>query len=220
MVVLALPAGTPIQWVGTHRQHHMFTDVEGDPHSPNLNGFWYAHCGWYIKSKNPFLCLLYAMAGPLRMLFDGWWRPRNGLQYNYLATDLSDQPFYRLISKPLNYMILLWLYTILLFLPAYIFWQTFGIIAVWLVLIIIYNLGDSVNSVSHLFGKRISDKNRSGNNSFLALFNFGEGYHSNHHKSPEQIFQNSKIRISISRIIIKTWTILGLIKKQDGTNEK
>ncbi|HYX45019.1 MAG TPA: fatty acid desaturase, partial [Acidimicrobiales bacterium] len=29
----------PRQWVAVHRRHHAFTDVEGDPHSPLLEGF-------------------------------------------------------------------------------------------------------------------------------------------------------------------------------------
>src|SRR5215210_212084 len=29
----------PRQWVAVHRKHHAFTDVEGDPHSPLLEGF-------------------------------------------------------------------------------------------------------------------------------------------------------------------------------------
>ena len=29
----------PRQWVAVHRKHHAFTDVEGDPHSPVLNGW-------------------------------------------------------------------------------------------------------------------------------------------------------------------------------------
>lgn len=28
------------QWVAVHRKHHTFTDREGDPHSPQLVGFW------------------------------------------------------------------------------------------------------------------------------------------------------------------------------------
>lgn len=28
------------KWVSQHRVHHIFTDVEGDPHSPQLQGIW------------------------------------------------------------------------------------------------------------------------------------------------------------------------------------
>src|SRR3954452_24891678 len=30
----------PRQWVAVHRKHHAFTDVEGDPHSPVLLGWF------------------------------------------------------------------------------------------------------------------------------------------------------------------------------------
>ena len=28
------------QWVAIHRKHHRFSDVEGDPHTPHVFGFW------------------------------------------------------------------------------------------------------------------------------------------------------------------------------------
>ena len=40
-VVLWLTTGQSRQeWVAVHRKHHTFTDREGDPHSPQLLGFW------------------------------------------------------------------------------------------------------------------------------------------------------------------------------------
>lgn len=47
LIILSLPSGTPIQWVGTHRRHHQSVDSVDDPHSPVVYGFWFAHCGWY-----------------------------------------------------------------------------------------------------------------------------------------------------------------------------
>jgi stearoyl-CoA desaturase (delta-9 desaturase) len=48
--------GPVIDWVADHREHHTFTDEEGDPHSPHagygaglggmLRGLWHAHAGW------------------------------------------------------------------------------------------------------------------------------------------------------------------------------
>jgi fatty-acid desaturase len=37
--------GDPIAWVNNHRQHHRLTDVEGDPHSPSVIGFWRVQWG-------------------------------------------------------------------------------------------------------------------------------------------------------------------------------
>src|SRR2546423_2871110 len=42
----------PRQWVAVHRKHHAFTDVEGDPHSPLLEGFaavQFGNVGLYRK---------------------------------------------------------------------------------------------------------------------------------------------------------------------------
>jgi stearoyl-CoA desaturase (delta-9 desaturase) len=50
--------GSLIGWVADHRRHHMFTDREGDPHSPRrpvgqplgrTRGFIHAHVGWLFE---------------------------------------------------------------------------------------------------------------------------------------------------------------------------
>ena len=48
--------GGPIGWVADHRRHHVFSDLEGDPHSPNgtmtpLRGLWHAHIGWLFNHE-------------------------------------------------------------------------------------------------------------------------------------------------------------------------
>ncbi len=47
---LALEGG-PIFWVATHRIHHQFSDVEGDPHSP-IDGKWWSHMGWILTGRS------------------------------------------------------------------------------------------------------------------------------------------------------------------------
>ena len=40
------------EWVAVHRKHHAFTDEEGDPHSPKLEGFWNVQLGnvfYYVR---------------------------------------------------------------------------------------------------------------------------------------------------------------------------
>ena len=70
IVTIGLPAGTPIKFVGNHRYHHYYADRKQDPHSPVVDGFWFAHVGWYMNTKNIFICVLYCLAGPLRMVID------------------------------------------------------------------------------------------------------------------------------------------------------
>ena len=184
-VTLGLPAGTPIQWAGNHRFHHGHTDIPGDPHSPHLDGFWFAHVGWYLQSKNPFVCFAYAIAGPLRTLFDGWYRPRTNQQFVALATDVAQDSYYRFVSRPWPYFFALWLHTLVFFGAAYAVAGWTGVAALWATLVLIYNLGDAIDSVGHLLGTQpYASAHRARNHWFLGLLTLGEGWHANHHEFP------------------------------------
>jgi stearoyl-CoA desaturase (Delta-9 desaturase) len=54
--------GALISWVAVHRRHHEYSDLPGDPHSPNLHGkgfwgtirgLWHSHIGWLIDHEYP-----------------------------------------------------------------------------------------------------------------------------------------------------------------------
>ena len=55
--------GPVIEWVSTHRKHHRFSDLAGDPHSPHvdhgvgwrgaLRGLFHAHIGWLFAPDAP-----------------------------------------------------------------------------------------------------------------------------------------------------------------------
>lgn len=185
IIMLSLPAGTPVQWVGNHRFHHVHADEQEDPHSPHVSGFWFAHVGWYLGTKNISLCVIYALAGPLRMIFDGLWRPRTNQQYNDLAKDISCDPFYAWLSRPVPYMIMLWLHVAVVFGLAYYLAAWVGCGAMWLLLAFMYNICDAVDSVAHLWGSRpYQQPDFSCNNSWLAILTLGEGWHANHHAFP------------------------------------
>jgi stearoyl-CoA desaturase (delta-9 desaturase) len=38
-------------WAAHHRQHHRYSDREGDPHSP-IHGFFWSHMGWFVARGN------------------------------------------------------------------------------------------------------------------------------------------------------------------------
>src|SRR3977135_3621041 len=38
----------PLWWAGHHVNHHKYADRDGDPHSPMVSGFYYAHIGWFL----------------------------------------------------------------------------------------------------------------------------------------------------------------------------
>ena len=59
------------EWVAVHRKHHAFTDEEGDPHSPKIEGFWNVQLGnvyYYVREiKKTDVVARYA-----RDIKDGW----------------------------------------------------------------------------------------------------------------------------------------------------
>ena len=72
----------PRQWVAVHRKHHAFTDVEGDPHSPVLNGWvkvQLQNVAMYRReANNPETMARYAKDLPPttadRLFYDRWLR--------------------------------------------------------------------------------------------------------------------------------------------------
>jgi stearoyl-CoA desaturase (delta-9 desaturase) len=148
-------------------------------------GFWHAHVGWYIGTKNAFWCFLYSIAGPLRIVFDGWHRPRTNRRHDHRARDVSEDGFYRLLSRPLPFMIACWLHALVPFGGAYLGWGFDGVAALWLTLVAVYNLGDAIDSVAHLYGARpFRAGHFARNNTFLGILALGEGWHANHHVFP------------------------------------
>ena len=138
-----------------------------------------------IQTKNPVWCFLYSSAGPLRTLFDGWHRPRTNQQFNALAPDVAADPYYRWVSRPWPYFFAVWLHTLMFFGIAYAIHGGTGIGALWFMLVLIYNLGDAIDSMAHLVGTQpYHSAHRARNHWFLGLLTLGEGWHANHHEFP------------------------------------
>ncbi len=208
LIFAGLPAGTPIQWVGNHRYHHLHTDEELDPHSPIIDGFWYAHNGWYINTKNAFLCFLYAICGPVRFIIDAWNRPRTNQQYNYLANDVRNDKYYVFISKPIPYFIAMFIHLITAFGIAFQVWGIVGLLYLWFTLILIFNFGDAIDSISHLFGHQpYIKKDMARNNKWIAIMTLGDGWHADHHQFPN----SAKLGLQKGRIDI-AWYIISILK--------
>lgn len=185
LVTIGLPAGTPVQWAGTHRYHHATADTSLDPHSPVHDGFLYAHVGWYLRSRNPVLCLAYALGGPARMLVDAWMRPRTNQQHNALAEDVSADLWYRFISRPWPYAVAMHLHAGILLWPAYRWWGATGLLGSWLTVTVLYNAGDAIDSAAHVFGRKLEkQQDESRNNAWMGILILGEGWHANHHRFP------------------------------------
>lgn len=185
LVILGLPAGTPVQWAGNHRYHHAHTDTPLDPHSPLHKGFWYAHVGWYFGSDNVLVCILYCLAGPMRMLVDAWMRPRTNQEFNGLAPDVQADNWYRRLSRPWPYAAAMHLHFAVPALLTTHLWGPAGFAVFWITLAALYNMGDAIDSVSHMFGSELPGQpDRSRNGFIMGILILGEGWHANHHRFP------------------------------------
>jgi len=155
---LALEGG-PIAWVATHRIHHQNTDKPGDPHSPQDGGFW-AHMGWIVTGR-----AMHNDSGELLPF----------------VPDLRKDKFQLWISK--WHWVPLALLGVALFASGgwpWLLWGIFfrtviGLHSTWL-----------VNSATHMWGsQRFRTGDASTNNFWVAMLTFGEGWHNNHHATPQ-----------------------------------
>jgi stearoyl-CoA desaturase (Delta-9 desaturase) len=147
----------PRQWVAVHRKHHAYTDMEGDPHSPILEGF--AH----VQFGNVALYRKVA---------------RDNAQVARYARDLAPDRWDRVLFDHalLGLAVgvgLLWLV---------IGWQL-ALIAAAVHTVTYLLISGAVNAIGHTYGKRPHGGYAS-NSQWLAWVSSGEGLHNNHHAAP------------------------------------
>jgi stearoyl-CoA desaturase (delta-9 desaturase) len=147
----------PRQWVAVHRKHHAFTDVEGDPHSPLMLGFWKVQIG---------NVMLYRKVA------------RDGENTRKYAKDLPPDRLDRVLYD--HAVIGLGIGIVILCLAFG--WQV-GLMAAGFHVVIYLSINSAVNAVGHYFGKKTYD-NTARNNQWLAWLTAGEGLHNNHHAAP------------------------------------
>jgi stearoyl-CoA desaturase (delta-9 desaturase) len=146
------------QWVAVHRKHHAFTDREGDPHSPRLQGLWHVlllNAYYYVReARNPETVKKYAADIPedrLDRVFGWGW---GGVA---LGTAL------------LCLVLGLW--------PGLI---AAGAHAVLYVLVV----APLINGLGHWRGAQNFTNNTAHNSRVLAWLTAGESLHNNHHAHP------------------------------------
>jgi len=178
------------QWVAVHRKHHAFTDVEGDPHSPVLHGWW------HVQTKN---LVMYRREA------------RNPDTVARYAKDLPRTPLDRYLYD--HALVGLGLGVTLLVVTFG--WQV-GLLAAFVH--VNYYLGGSaaVNAIGHHFGRRRYD-NTATNLQWLALLTAGEGLHNNHHAAPTSAkLAHRWYEIDPGWLVIKPLTWLHLAKVRLG----
>jgi len=164
--------GPVIRWVADHRRHHMYSDRDGDPHSPwrygdstraLLRGLFWAHLGW---------------------MFDEMHTNREKYTPDLMA-DRDIRVVNALFPVALLFSMLC---------PALIgglvtmswggalsafFWAS--LVRVFL----LHHVTWSINSICHTVGRRpFAARDRSTNFWPLAILSFGESWHNMHHADP------------------------------------
>ena len=163
--VLAFVAETTGQkgvlwWAAHHRNHHKFSDLPWDWHSPVQKGFWHSHVGWiaergtdvtdYDRVKD------FARFPEIQWLNRNWYLPPVLLGFAVTAIFGWSALFAGFFVST----VLTWHATFL------------------------------VNSLSHVVGKRrfpTSDTSR--NHWLIAIITLGEGWHNNHHHCMNSVKQ-------------------------------
>lgn len=150
---------TPREWVAVHRRHHAFTDVEGDPHSPLLEGFARVQVGNVV---------LYRRAA------------RDGSTVEKYARDLAPDRWDRALFDHG-----LWGLALGVGILALVFWGDMELVAIAAATHVVsyLALNSAVNAVGHSFGRRPFN-GLAANSQWLAWLTAGEGLHSNHHAAP------------------------------------
>jgi stearoyl-CoA desaturase (Delta-9 desaturase) len=170
----AAAEGPVIDWVATHRKHHRYSDVEGDPHSPHvghgsgwrgaLAGFFHAHIGWVFSDMEVADEQIYAKD----LLADPWIKfvDRTFVLWVVLGLAFSFGLGVALTGTVTGGLLgLLWGGAARIF---FLHHSTF-----------------SINSVCHFFGRRdFATRDESRNVPWLAIPTWGEAWHNNHHAFP------------------------------------
>ena len=201
---LVLATGiVPREWAAVHRKHHKFSDQEGDPHSPYLEGLWkvlFLNVLMYRKEiDNP---------ETVRKYTPDW------------KNDLLDRvPLPGRIGPALGMTLLALAFGPLLGVG---FWTgaLLGVASWWTHAGLYIFLNSMVNSVCHKVGYR-NFRNLATNLQWVALITAGEGLHNNHHEFPTSArFKALRWELDPSWPVIRLLEKLGLAEYNHGALAK
>jgi stearoyl-CoA desaturase (delta-9 desaturase) len=156
---------SPREWVAVHRKHHNFSDVEGDPHSPHIEGYWQI------------------------MIGNVYYYRREADKDDTMEKYASDLPFDRLDKALLRNGTLGFSLTgVILVVLFGVFGSGWwgiahGLVALTTLAVVYLLLNAAINGAGHTFGYK-SFENDATNLKLLSLVTFGEGLHNNHHARP------------------------------------
>jgi stearoyl-CoA desaturase (delta-9 desaturase) len=148
------------QWVAVHRKHHRFTEVESDPHSPHVHGFWHVLFKgaflYHTASKDSAMVAQYGAGTP-----DDW----------------IEQNVYTKHSR-IGILLMLLIDILLFGWWGFLVW---GIQMIW----IPFWAAGVINGLGHWWGYRNGEtKDQSRNIMPWGILIGGECLHNNHHLEP------------------------------------
>jgi stearoyl-CoA desaturase (delta-9 desaturase) len=146
----------PLWWAGHHVNHHRFADREGDPHSPAVSGFYYAHIGWFLNDA----------------------RHDRLERTNPVLRDFSGAPEIAFLDR--FYFLPPLCLAVAMYAIGGLPWLVWGFC---LPTVTLAHATFAINTVNHMFGsRRFETIDESRNNALTAIFAAGEGWHNNHHR--------------------------------------
>ena len=174
----------PLWWAAHHRAHHKYSDTERDIHSP-IRGFWWSHVGWILCDK-----------------------------YNKTDTDA--------IKDFTKYPELVWLdkhdwvgpwsarHRRATSSPDGAGWSSASSLST----IVLWHATFCVNSLAHVFGRRVYDTTDTSRNSLIvALITSGEGWHNNHHRYPWAARQGFRWwQIDVTYYVLRLFSFVGIVR--------
>jgi len=175
------------QWVAIHRKHHVYSDKEGDPHSPHVFGIW------TVFTKG---ALLYARGAKDKEMVEkfGVGTPDDWIERNIYT------PHSRLG------ILLMLVIDLVLFGPwGFIVW---GVQMLW----IPFWAAGVINGVAHWIGYRNTEtKDQSRNISPWGIIIGGEELHNNHHMNPARPKLSLKwYEFDIGWMWLRLFSLIGL----------
>jgi stearoyl-CoA desaturase (Delta-9 desaturase) len=151
--ILSLQKGI-LWWAAHHRHHHRNSDQPDDVHSPRQHGFWWSHMGWIVSPKH------------------------DATRWDQIK-DFAKYPELRVLNSN---AVMIGLFALLC--AGFYFFGSFQAVVYgcFVSTVLLWHGTFTINSLTHLFGKRVYATSDDSRNSFvLALITMGEGWHNNHH---------------------------------------
>lgn len=170
-------------WAAHHRHHHRYSDQAEDVHSPTRRGFWWSHIGWIVARR-----------------YD---------KTNYDAVkDFARFPELRWLNE--HFLVPPLVGLVAMYAIGGLPWVVWGGIVPT---VLLWHGTFTINSLSHIFGKRrylTTDTSR--NNFLFALITCGEGWHNNHHFHMSSVNQGWHWwQVDVTYYVLKALSWVGIV---------